>query len=71
MFLKKLGLLKTLGAALGLILYDDFSHHQHTDPPKQRFFSYPLVLGFCFCRLFGKFFSAARDLCLVVVAASA
>jgi len=31
------------------------SHHP-TDPPKQRFFPYPLVLGFRFCRLFGKFF---------------
>ncbi len=54
--------LKTLGAKL--FAYSVFPpigfppalSHQPTDPPKQRVFSYPLVLGFGFCRLFGNFF---------------
>jgi hypothetical protein len=52
--------LKTLGAKFAYSVspprVSPALSHQPTDPPKQRFFPYPLVLGFRFCRLFAKFF---------------
>ncbi len=53
-------MLKTLGTKfaysvfpLGFPLLSPINPPTH---PNRGFFSYPLVLGFCFCRLFGKFF---------------